>query len=240
MMKRAIVVGASSGIGRALAKLLARQGYTVGLAARRESLLRELQAEIGAAARVKQIDVADPDRAMPQLAELIAEMDGVDLVVLTSGAGHRNPDLDWELEREPIDVNVYGFTAMANVAMRHFLQRGAGHLVSISSIAGLRGNRIAPAYAASKAFVSTYTYGLRCKVKRLGLPIAVTEIQPGFVDTAMGRGEEAFWVASPEVAAEQIFTAIRRRKEHAYITRRWRLFAWVMKLAPDWLYYRLG
>ena len=167
--KRAIVIGASSGIGRALALRLAREGYAVGLAARRLPLLLELQREIGPRAFVKQMDVSDTTRAMAQLEDLIAEMGGVDLVVLDAGTGHLNPDLAWQPEEETIAVNVVGFAALANVAYRHFLGRGAGHLVSISSIAALRGGGGAPAYHASKAFVSNYMDGLRHKLARLRL-----------------------------------------------------------------------
>jgi short-subunit dehydrogenase len=238
--KRAIVIGASSGIGRALALRLAREGYTVGLAARRLSRLLELQAEIGPRAFVKQMDVSDTHCAMALLEELIGEMGGVDLIVVNAGTGHTNPDLAWEPEEETLGVNVVGFTAMVNVAYRHFVQRGAGHLVSISSVAALRGGGGAPAYNASKAFVSNYMDGLRHKLARLGSPVAITDIQPGFVRTAMAQGPHVFWAASPEQAAEQIWQAIRRRKKRAVITRRWRLIAWLMRVVPDGVYHRLG
>jgi short-subunit dehydrogenase len=238
-MKKAIIVGASSGIGRALAKNIARDGYVVGLAARRLSLLLELQQEIGNQALVKQIDISNTDNAIPLFSELIEEMDGVDLIVISAGTGFINPDLEWGKEDETIAVNVRGFTAIANVAMHHFLQKGSGHLVNISSIAALRGNRGAPAYNASKAFESNYLDGLRQKVVRLRLPITITDIQPGFVDTAMAQGEELFWLASPEEAAKQIYQAIRGKKKHAYVTKRWRLIAWFFKLVPDSIYYRL-
>jgi len=238
--KRAIVIGASSGIGRALALRLTREGYAVGLAARRLPLLLELQAEIGPRAFVRQMDVSDSARAMALLEELIAEMDGVDLIVVNAGIGHVNPDLSWGSEEETIGVNVQGFAAMANVAYRYFVRRGAGHLVSISSIAALRGSGVAPAYNASKAFVSTYMDGLRHKLARLGSPVAITDIQPGFVRTAMAQGPHVFWAASPEQAAEQIWQAIRRRRKRAIITRRWRLIARLMRLLPDGVYHRLG
>jgi short-subunit dehydrogenase len=238
--KRAIVIGASSGIGRALALRLARAGYEVGLTARRLPLLLELQAEIGPRAFVKPMDVSDTAAAMARLEELIAEMGGADLIVVNAGTGHVNPDLAWEPEADTIGVNVQGFTAMVNVAYRHFVQRGAGHLVSISSVAALRGGGDAPAYNASKAFVSNYMDGLRHKLARLGLPVAVTDIQPGFVDTAMAQGPNVFWAASPEAAAEQIWQAIRRRKKRAVITRRWRLIAWLMRAVPDAVYHRIG
>jgi short-subunit dehydrogenase len=238
--QRAIVIGASSGIGRALAVHLAREGYAVGLAARRLPLLLELQARIGPRAFVKQLDVADTRRAMALLEELIEEMGGADLIVLDAGTGHINSELAWGLEEETLGVNVLGFTALANVAYRHFVRQGAGHLVSVSSIAALRGSGAAPAYNASKAFVSTYMDGLRHKLARLGSRIAITDIQPGFVRTAMAQGPHVFWAASPEKAAEQIWQAIRRRKKRAVITRRWRWIAWLMRVVPDGLYHRLG
>ena len=239
-MQKAIVIGASSGIGRALARVLAANGYAVGLAARRLPLLAELQQEIGPHARVKQIDVTDTARAMTQLGELIEELQGVDLIVLNSGFGQINPALDWPAEDETIRVNVHGFAAMANVAMRYFIGRGQGHLVGISSVAALRGYHETPAYGASKAFMSIYLDSLRQKAFRLGLPIAVSEIRPGFVDTAMVQTPHRFWVASPEVAARQMFRDITRRKSRCYVTRRWIFIAWLMKIVPDWIYYRLG
>lgn len=236
----AIVVGASSGIGRALALRLARDGWTLGLTGRRVGLLEQLRGEIGAGARVQEMDVADVPVAMAALEELIAAMGGADLVVVNAGTGSVNPDLAWELEEPAIRVNAHGFAAMANVAMRHFLARGRGHLVGISSLNGLRGSRYAPAYSASKAFISNYLEGLSYYVARLGLPIAVTDIQPGFVDTEFVRDQSRmFWIASPEKAAEQICDAIRRRKKRAVVTRRWILAAWLMRALPHWLYRRI-
>ena len=239
-MKQAILIGASSGIGRELAKVLVREGYVVGVAARRVPLLQELQQELGDRALVKRMDVADVPRAMDDLSTWLKELGDVELVVLNAGLGHTNPDLRWDWEDETIRVNVQGIAALANVAMRHFIQRGAGHLVGISSVAGVRGNSRAPAYCASKAFLSTYLDSLRHRVWRLGLPIAVTDVRPGFVDTAMGQSPQRFWVASPELAAEQIYKAILRRKHRVYVTRRWILVAWLMQLLPDCLYRRLA
>lgn len=238
--ERAVVVGASSGIGRALAKQLASSGYIVGLAARRLPLLQTLQSEIGPGVFIRQVDVSDTSKAALLVSELIEEMGGVDLMVISAGTGHINPELEWPKEAETIAVNVTGFAAMANIAMQHFLRQGRGHLVSLSSIAALRGSPGAPAYNASKAFESTYMDGLWQKVARLKLPITITDIQLGFVDTEMAKGDGLFWVAPPEKAAEQIYQVIKRKRKHAYVTRRWRLIAWFFKLAPDWLFARLG
>jgi short-subunit dehydrogenase len=238
-MPNAIIIGASSGIGRALARVLANHGYRLGLAARRLPLLAELQNDIGAGALIRKMDVADAPAATALLTGLIDELGGVDLIVISAGTGFLNPDLEWEKERDTIAVNVAGFTAIATTAIRYFIHMGTGHLVNLSSLAALRGGRHAPGYNASKAYSSNYMEGLRQKVGQLHLPIMVTDVQLGFVDTAMAQGDRLFWVASPEKAALQIYRAIKTKKKHAYVTRRWALFAFLMKHLPTRLYDRM-
>ncbi len=238
-MHKAIIIGASSGIGRELAKVLARNGYALGLVGRRLDLLLSLQQEVAHSSFTKQIDISQPSRAMHLLQELIHQIQGVDLVVISSGVGFINSDLEWEKEGATISVNVTGFAAMANVAMEHFIAQGSGHLVGISSLAALRGGESSPAYSASKAFVSNYLEGLRKRVVKLKLPITVTEIMPGFVDTAMAKGEGLFWVVPVEKAAQQIFRVIKSRKSHACVTKRWQAVAWFLKVLPDVIYLRI-
>jgi short-subunit dehydrogenase len=143
------------------------------------------------------------------------------------------------LENEAIKTNVTGFAALVNVATHYFTRKGSGHLVGISSIAALRGGRESPAYNASKAFESNYLEGVRQKVRKAGLPITITDIKPGFVKTAMAKGEGIFWAAEPDKAARQIYDVIRQKKPIAYITRRWVLVAWLLKLLPGFIYERL-
>jgi short-subunit dehydrogenase len=238
-MKNAIIIGASSGIGRALAVTLSRDGYRVGVVARRTDLLARLRAELTGPCVIKTVDVSRPELAMPLVRELIDELRDVELFIVSAGTGFENPALEWEPERETIAVNVLGFAGMVNVAVAHLETRGSGHLVGISSLAALRGNRIAPAYAASKAFVSNYLQGVRYRFNKLKLPIAVTDVQPGFVDTRMAKGDRLFWVASSQTAARQIVAAILGRKQRVYVTRRWRLIAWLMQVVPDALYSKL-
>lgn len=238
-MRKAIILGASSGIGRELAKVLSKEGYTMGLAARRTRLLEELAAELPGPSVVRTIDVASPQSAMKAFEQLLADMGGVDLVVISAGTGHINPDLEWSLERATLEVNVSGFTAMADLAFHHFEKRGHGHLVCLSSVAAFRGSGIGPAYSASKAFVSIYADGLRQKAAKARLPIVVTDVKPGLVDTAMAKGEGLFWVQPPEKVARQIFDLIRHRRARGIVTRRWTLVAWLMRLLPDRLYDRL-
>ncbi len=154
---------------------------------------------------------------------------------------HENLLHTWKRKytEDPAGVNVTGFVIMANVAMHHFLSKGSGHLVGISSIAAIRGDDSAPAYNASKAFISNYLAGLRKKISKAGLPIVVTDVQPGFVDTAMAKGDGLFWVASPQKAAQQIYKAIKKKKKHVYVTKRWKLIGWLMKTMPEFIYNRM-
>lgn len=238
-MKSAIIIGASSGIGRELAVALSADGYRVGIVARRTDLLTRLQSELRGPCIVRTADVSQPELAMPLVQSLIAELGDVELFIVSAGTGFDNTPLAWEPEQETIAVNVLGFAAMVNVAAAHMKSRGAGHFVGISSLAALRGNGSAPAYAASKAFVSNYLQGVRYRFNKLKLPIFITDVQPGFVDTAMAKAEGKFWVASPQKAARQILEAIRRRRQHVYVTRRWRLIALLMRALPDVVYTKL-
>ena len=237
-MQKAIIIGATSGIGRELAKVLSADGYVVGITGRRLHLLEQLKDELSTQSFIKPMDISE-ESAVGDLQKLIDEMRGVDLVVISAATGSIDMELPWEKEKITIDTNVLGFAAAANVAFHHFQHRGSGHLVGISSIAGIRGGGGAPAYSASKAFVSNYLQGLRYIAEKRKLNITVTDIQPGFVDTAMARGNHVFWSASPQKAAEQIYWTIRKKKDHAYITKRWRLIAWALKVMPDGFYNKL-
>lgn len=179
------------------------------------------------------------DQAQQRFNDLVAGLGSVDLVIISAGWGERNPDLTDSIEQETIDTNVCGFAAFATAAYRYFKARGRGHLVGISSIAALRGNGAAPAYSASKAFMSNYLEGLRVRAFREQLDVTVTDVRPGFVDTAMAKGENLFWVGTPQKAAQQIIDAIERRKGIVYITRRWRLMAWLLRCLPGSLYKHL-
>lgn len=237
-MKRAIIIGASSGIGKDLAIVLAEHGYEVGVMARRIEKLENLQKEIQTKTHIGYIDIGSSAEAIEKTQEMIDRMGGLDLMILNAGTGFLNPELDSAKEIETIKVNVQGFCVLAGLSYKYFASQGYGHIVGISSIGALRGNHLAPAYNASKAFMSNYLEGLRKKAFSEKMPIIVTDIKPGFVDTDMAKGEGKFWVASPKKAAEQIYTAIKAKKKNAYITQRWRLIGWLLKLLPDCLYFK--
>ncbi len=237
--RKAIIVGASSGMGKELCRILVSKDYRVGIVGRRENLLKELQSESPERIVYRAFDVRDMSKTSKRLRELIRELEGLDLLVLSSGTGFINEDLDSEPEFQTIYTNVTAFTDIVTFTYRYFQKHQPGHIVAISSIAALRGNPSAPAYFASKAYQSNYLESLRLKARKSRESITVTDIRPGFVATDMARGDRMFWVASPQKAASLIYRAIRRKKRVAYISRRWRLFALLLKAAPRSLFEKL-
>lgn len=238
-MKKCIIIGATSGIGRELARLYSSKGYLVGITGRRENLLKELSAEKPESYKIKSFDISIPDNSRKNLNELAEELGGLDLIIINSGTGNGNDNLDFEIEKETIMTNVLGVTEISGWAFNYFRNQGHGQIAIVSSIAGMRGGRFAPSYSASKAFLMNYTEGLRQKAKNLKLPVYVTDIRPGFVDTAMAKSENKFWVATTVEAAVQIFSALKRKKKIAYITKRWIIVAYILKLLPKWIFDRI-
>jgi len=158
------------------------------------------------------------------------------LIIHSSGIGYENPELDWQKEYDTIKTNVVGATNIYNLAFKLFKKQGFGHLVAISSIASLRGNRESPAYFASKAYQVNYLESLYFKAKEIkGGKVHITDVRPGFVDTKMALGDGIFWMASLNKASKQIYSAIKRKKRRVYISKRWNLIAWVLKIVPSWL-----
>lgn len=238
-MKKAIIIGASSGIGKGLARKLADENYRVGITGRRTALLDELKSLKPESLHVKTLDVTEIENIVGHLEALTQELGGLDLLIMCSGTGDFNEKLDYDIEQRTIDTNVTGFTRVVTWAFRYFEHQQSGHLVAISSIAGLRGSGIAPAYNATKAYESNYLEGLRQKATKLKLNIYVTDVRPGFVDTAMAKGAGQFWVAPVEKAVNQIFKAIRKKNKTVYITKRWKLIAMILKIMPSPIYDRL-
>ncbi len=231
-MKKALIIGASSGVGLALSNLLITEGWNVVMTARRIDKLLEIQKTLGTSASVYEMDVDDVARTQVQVDKIWAEHGKIDLVIVSAGTGFVNPQLAWNQEEQTIKTNVLGFTSIAQCVMKLFAKQGYGHLAGISSIAKYMGGGEAPAYGASKAYMSLYLDGLRSWAKKQKLPIVVTELCPGFIDTAMMQTDKPFWVASPEKAAKQMLDAIKKGKKHAFITKRWAIIAFLLRMLP--------
>lgn len=238
-MKNAIIVGASSGIGKALAELLLKEGWSVGVTARRMALLKELKTIAPQRVYCQQQDIQDLEESPKALKRLWNKMKTIDLVIVSSGMANLNRKLTWELEWESIQTNVVGTTRVYQFIYDQFKVQGQGHLVGISSIAAIRGNRHSPSYGASKAFQANYLEALRCMSKKQKHNIAITDIQPGFVNTAMAKGDGLFWVVPVEKAAQQMAKAIFRKKRKVYISKRWEIIARILKIIPPWAYEKI-
>lgn len=235
-MKKAIVFGATSGLGWALTELLVKNNYKVAITGRRKHKLEELQSKYSESIIIKQNDIQQVDEVEKVFNEIVNEFSKIDLIIQSSGVGYVNPKLEWDKENETMLTNVIGVTKLYDLAYNLFRKQGFGHLVGISSIASIRGNRAAPAYFASKAYQKAYLESLYIKTKTISSKkVFITDIRPGFVDTAMALGEGIFWLVPLHKAAKQIFTAIKKKKRVAYISKRWRLIAYVLKLVPTWI-----
>lgn len=237
-MKRAIIVGASSGIGKALAKVMVQHGFEVGITGRRSEKLENLQQQFPDNIHRMTSD-ATQQEALQHLEELVEKLGGLDLFIISAGVGYLNKNLNLRLEEKTNQLNVIAFTKLTHWAMHYFQKQGKGHLVNISSVAMHRGGRSAPAYSASKAYQSNYFEGLQQKTHNENRSIVVTDIRPGFVKTAMAKGDGRFWEASKEKAAQQIFTAIQKKRSLAYVTKRWVLIGWLLTHLPRWIHKRL-
>ena len=242
----ALVVGASSGIGEALARRLASDGARVALVARREDELRRIMGEIN--------DAADEERAVavahavtafgdaPDLVQEIARRLGsLNLVIYAAGAmpAVAIDEYDTTKDREMLDVNLVGAVAWLNPVADRMSRLGRGTIVGIGSVAGDRGRAPNPVYCTSKAGFHAYLEALRNRVAKLG--VRVVTIKPGFVDTAMTRGKEGlFWLISADRAAEIILKKARRGVVTAYVPARWRLVMTVVRSIPSFIFTKLG
>ena len=234
-----IIIGATSGIGRALFEKYAVEVNRIGIVGRRTYMLDELRQEHPDTTITATADITKLDEIAETIDALRTELKDIDLAIVCSGTGDINASLDYAVERLTIDTNVTGWTLVVDTLYNIFEQQGHGHFVAITSAGGLRGEPMAPAYSASKAYQINYMEALRKKAFKSGGHIKVTDIRPGLVDTAMAKGEGLFWVMPVEKVASQIIAAIRKEKSKAYITKRWHVLAIINKSLPFMFYKRM-
>ena len=234
-----IIIGATSGIGKALFMKYANSDNRIGIVGRRANLLDELCLEYPSKTVTAKADITNLEEIEQAIHALHKELKHIDLAIVCSGTGDINATLDYAIERPTIDANVIGWTFVIDMFYHIFEQQGHGHLVAITSAGGLRGEPMAPAYSATKAYQINYMEALRKKAYKSGRLIGVTDIRPGLVDTAMAKGDGLFWVMPVEKVASQIITAIHKNKYKAYVTKRWHILAIINKNLPYTLYKKL-
>lgn len=241
-LTKVIVVGASSGIGEALAKQLAQEGAEVALVARREGELKRVAATAPERMKTYVHDVARVDDVPGLFERIVTDLGGLDTIVYAAGVMPpvEEDEYTFDKDRSMMVVNVVAAMAWLNLAAARFEAARSGTIIGISSIAGERGRRGNPGYCTSKAALSTYLESLRNRCSRHG--VNVVTIKPGFVDTAMTRGKPGlFWVISAEQAARSALRLARRgRSASGFVPARWALVAFVVRLLPSFIFRRLN
>ena len=268
MAKKAIVMGATSGIGMEVASILAQRGWQVGIAGRRIERLEEVKrntnllisesskASKGEIACYQQIDVTSPE-APSLLLKLIEKLGGMDLYFHSSGIGWQNNSLDIEKEMKTVETNGLGFVRMVDTAFNWFAQQNQGQepgqgqrqgkdrscetyrIACITSIAGTKGLGAAPAYSATKRFQNHYLECLTQQTHMRHLPIAITDIRPGFVKTNLIAGSNYPLQLTPQEVAQQIVRAIERGKSIKTIDWKYSILVSLWRLIPRWIWTRL-
>lgn len=246
---RAIVIGASSGIGAALTRRLALSGYLVAAVARRQEALEELCASINATMPGEDSqavwpyvhDVTNFDEVPQLFQEIVRDLGGLDLIVYGAAVQPATDSHEYNFAKDEamINTNLMGAVAWLNQAAMRFDRARRGQIVGISSIAGDRGRVAAPVYNTSKAGLNTYLEALRNRLSGRG--VTVTTIKPGFVQTRLlENASKTFWVISPEDAASQIHSAITRRQQTVYVPKRWSLVGMIIRHIPSFIFRRLS
>jgi len=238
--KKIIIVGATSGIGRKMAELYAEKGYKVGISGRRNYLLEEIKALYPNNIETECFDVTKNEN-IERLKALLQKIGGMDILIYSAGVGEPSKTLEWRIDKAVTETHVNGFVEISNWSFNYFVSQGEGHMVTISSIAANRGNSWAPAYAAAKAFQTTYYEGLSIKAERIKKKISTTSIEPGFVNTAMAHGgDKMFWIVPVEKAAKQMIAGIEKKRRKIFVSKRWWIIAKLMRWMPYWIYKRFG
>ena len=237
-MPKAIIVGATSGIGKEVALQLLAKGWELGIAGRRTERLEEIKAQAPQRIHTRRIDVRSNDAASDLLA-LIADLGGMDLYIHCSGVGCQNIELNPDAELNIVATNVDGFVKLVDCAFSYFLGNSGGHLCIISSIAGTKGLGAAAAYSASKRYQNTYLDALAQLSRMQRLDIRITDIRPGFVDTPLLREGKYPMLMRPEKVAARIVRALEQRKRRIVIDRRYAVLVFFWRLIPEWLWERL-
>jgi short-subunit dehydrogenase len=246
--RRGIIIGASDGIGAALARRLAREGYTLALLARRKEKLESLCNEINQTfheqrARVYVHNVAEYEKVPQLLRRIVADLGGLDLIVFVAGVNYPPGGIDkynFENDRKMIEINLIGAMAWLSPVAEMFQSAKSGQIVGISSVAGDRGRVGNPGYNTSKAGLATYLEALRNRLTRHGVNILT--VKPGFVETEMvkaAQGPTPFMITT-EKAAEDIWTAIQKRKQNIYTPSIWRWIMLAIRHTPSFIFRRLS
>lgn len=240
-MKRIVIMGATSGIGRVVAETFARAGWQVGAAGRNENALKELKAAYPEAVHYARIDVTADDAAH-HLRSLIDRLGGMDIYFHASGIFIEDETLKPESEIATLQTNVVGFARMVSAAFRYFRDHAVeGQIAAITSIAGTKGIGRMADYSSSKKFQQTYLTALDQLARNKGYKIAITDIRPGWTQTPLVRSDRRYpMIMDVDDVARQTIHAILQRRRMKIVDWRWNIVTRLWSLLPDRLWERLN
>ena len=238
--RNAIIMGATSGMGRGIALGLLEEGYTIGVCGRRKEVLDEIKAIAPDRVFPKVIDVTK-EEAPSLLMQLIEEMGGIDLYFHSSGYGKQNLTLDLSIESQTVLTNSYGFTQMVVTAFNYFKnEKRSGRIAVISSVAGTKGMGAAPSYSATKRFDWTYIEALAQLAHMQKLDIKFTDIRPGFVATDFIAGDSYPMTMPTDYVVKHIMKAVRKGKRKVIIDWKYRIMCFNWRHIPSFIWERMN
>lgn len=238
-MRKIIIIGATSGIGKAVAEIYISRGCKVGIAGRREKELQSIQQQAPKQVEYEVIDITQ-EGAEKHLSRLIEKVGGMDLYFHSSGIGFQNRTLEMSTEINTTQTNVVGFTRMVDTAFNYFKEKGKGHIAVISSVAGTKGIGVAPAYSATKRFQNTYIEALTQLAHIDKLNISFTDIKPGFVATDLLKDANYPMLMKASSVAKKIVKAIQHKRKRIIIDRRYSALIFFWKLIPHCIWIRMS
>ncbi len=235
--KRYWLVGASEGLGRALALVMSRAGVELVVSARSQDRLDTLLAELPGPATAVACDVTDQD-SMDAAAEVVGDVDGI---VYLAGVYWPMSSKKWDAAKitAMADINLTGCVRALGVVMPGMVARDAGHVVLTGSLSGFRGLPKAAGYGASKAGVMYLAESMHADLRKTGVDVQL--VNPGFIETRLTEKNDFKmpFIMTPEAAAREVF---EHMNDDAFKKSFPRVFSWLFRASqfwPDWLYYRV-
>lgn len=235
--KRYWIVGASEGLGAALAREMSAAGVELILSSRSEDKLRDVAESLPGKAEVKPVDITDYD----QLKKVAAEIGEIDGVVQMAAVYWPFGAKDWEPEHAVLmaDVNFGGAMRLVSAVIPGFVQRNRGHFVMTGSLSGYRGLPDSAPYVSTKSGVMALAESLHADLRKTGVEVQL--LNPGFIETRLTDKNDFNmpFKMQPEEAAKVYFDHMSRGGFQKAFPR---LFSWVFRgsqFLPDWLYYRV-
>ncbi|UNE35548.1 SDR family NAD(P)-dependent oxidoreductase [Vermiphilus pyriformis] len=242
---KAIIIDSCTTLGSQIASNLASQGYQIYLAVNKPDELNDLCEQFPTQIRATSIDITKIAKARNTIDSLVQQLNGIDVIIVCTGIcpeeardNNLKKDGKWKIEKETLDHNVLGCTALIQKGMLHFLTQGYGQIIVLTSLDVNQSNTQCPSYSASMAFLSNYISSLQKLCQENKNSVIITEIRPGPICKDISANA-SFWHTPIEVIAYDICQAIENGSTLVYSSNKWRIINLIRHYMPEWLYTKL-